>query len=208
MLRRALGVMAAGLVLAGPMAAQEAVPTVAVIDFHAFSIMPGENPGEIGRGLAAMITTELATRPTVRVVDRQRVEDLIRTRQLGLSGRIDDEQAVQMARLLGAQYVVVGNVALEPRQARIDLRMLDVATGAIERAERLRGSRDELLDLVEQVAEAFTKDLRLPAVTAPAELAIPAPAALAYSRGLDYERRGERARAAEMYRLSREVVKG
>lgn len=201
MLRRVLGAVALGVVLPFAAAAQEAaVPTIAVIDFSAFSLTPGEDVVPIGRGLAAMITTELAARPTVRVVDRQRVEELIRKRQLGLSGRIDEAQAVQLGQLLGAQYVVVGNVALEPKRARIDLRLLDVATGTIERADRRQGSRDDFLALVGEVADAFTRDLRLPVVAAAVEPAIPPTASLAYSRGLDYERRGDMARAAEMFR--------
>lgn len=182
-----------------------AVPTIAVIDFNAFSLIPGEDAAAIGRGLASMITTELATRPTVRVVDRQQIEALIQKRQLSVSGRIDESQALQLGQLLGAQYVVVGNVALEPAQARIDLRLLDVSTGAIERADRRRGSRDDFLDLVTQIADAFTEDLRLPVVAAPVDVTIPAAAALAFSRGLDYERRGLSDRAAEMYREAVEI---
>lgn len=208
MLRRASGVMALVLVLSAPAAAQEAVPTIAVLDFNAFSLTPGEDAAAVGRGLASMIATELATRPTVRIVDRQQVEALVRSRQLGLSGRVDEAQAVQLGQLLGAQYVVVGNVALEPSRARIDLRLLDVATGAIERADRRQGSRDEFLALVEAVADAFTKDLRLPAAVAPVDVAVPAPAALAYSRGLDYERRGAPDRAAAMYRRTLELFPG
>lgn len=204
MLRRATCALALGLVLPHTVAAQatgaQPVPTIAVLDFNAFSMTPGEDAASVGRGLATMIATELAGRPTVRVIDRQQVEELIQKRQLGLSGRLAESQAVQLGQLLGAQYVVVGNVALEPRRARIDLRLLDVATGAIERVESLRGSRNDFLELVTQVADAFTKDLRLPAVVSTAVLAIPAAAALAYSRGLDYERRGMTEQAAAMYR--------
>lgn len=210
MLRRVLGAWA--LVLALPHAGlaqgsgDRAVPTIAVLDFNAFSLTPGEDAASVGRGLAAMIATELAERPAVRVIDRQQVEELIQKRQLGLSGRLDESQAVQLGQLLGAQYVVVGNVALEPRRARIDLRLLDVATGTIERADRRQGSRDEFLALVEEIADAFTKDLRLPpAAVSTAVLAIPAEAALAYSRGLDYERRGMTERAATMYRQALEL---
>ena len=210
MLRRVLCALSLGIVLPCAALAQAtdppAVPTIAVLDFNAFSLTPGEDAAAVGRGLAAMIATALADRPAVRVVDRQQVDELIQKRQLGLSGRLEESQAVQLGQLLGAQYVVVGNVALEPRRARIDLRLLDVATGTIERADRRQGSRDEFLELVEQIAETFTKDLRLPAVAAStAVLAIPAGAALAYSRGLDYERRGMMDRAAEMYREALEI---
>ena len=208
--RRISGAMALCILLPGSGVAQRAgaaaaVPTIAVMDFNAFSLMPGEDAASVGRGLASMIATELATRPTVRVVDRQQLEELVQKRQLSMSGRMEDSQALQLGQLLGAQYVVVGNVALEPTRARIDLRLLNVSTGVIERADRRQGSRDDFLELVTRIADAFTEDLRLPVVAAVVDVAIPAGAALAYSRGLDYERRGETARAVEMYRKALEL---
>jgi hypothetical protein len=48
-------------------------------------------------------------------------------------------------------------------------------------------------------------DLHVPERPTIVELQIPVAASLAYSRGLDYERRGQRGRAAEMYRHALEV---
>ena len=182
-------------------AAQEAarVPTIAVFDFNAFSLT-GEDAEAIGSGLATMITTELADRPEVNVVDRQQIQQLIETRQLALSGRMDESRALELGKLLGAEYIVVGNVALEPERARIDLRLLDVASGTVEKASRQQGSRENLLDLVTSLADDFTQGLDLPTRVAEGAVEPPVEAVLAYSRGLDYESRGMDARAAEMYR--------
>lgn len=206
----ALGVALATPVALGAQGGTQAapVPTVAVFDFNAFSLAPGEDAAAVGRGLASMIATELANRPQVRVVDRQQIEDLIRRRQLNLSGRVDDAQALQLGQLLGAEYIVVGNVALEPKRARIDLRLLDVATGAIEKADRRQGSRDDFLALVTEIADGFTSGLKLPARVAQAQVTVPVEAVLAYSRGLDYEQRGMADRAAEMFRKALEVFPG
>ena len=88
-LRRVLGALALALVLphaaAGQGSAGQGVPTIAVLDFNAFSLTPGEDAASVGRGLAAMIATELSQRPSVRVIDRQQVDELIQKRQLGLT---------------------------------------------------------------------------------------------------------------------------
>ncbi len=186
-----------------PLHAQQ--PTIAVFDFNAFSLSPGEDAAAVGRGLAGMIATELANRPQVRVVDRQEIERLIESRRITMSGRVDDAQAVQMGQLLGASYVVVGNVALEPERARIDIRLLNVESGAVEKADRRQGERDEFLTLVEEIADSFMDGLDLPARVAEAEVEIPVAASLAFSRGLDYERRGELDRAARMFRRALEI---
>lgn len=192
------------LLLPATVAAQETgVPTVAVIGFNAVSIT-GEDAEPAGRALADMITTELADRPEVNVVDRQQIQQLIETRQLALSGRMDQDRALELGALLGAQYIVVGTLWLEPGRARVDLRLLDVATGAVERSSRQQGPRDEMLDLVAKLADDFTDGLEVPARVAQAAEP-PVDAILAYSRGLDYERQGRLDRAADMYRRALEL---
>ncbi len=186
-------------------AAQDArVPTIAVFDFNVFSLT-GEDADAVGRGLASMITTELADRPVVKVVDRQQIEQLIQTRQLALSGRMDESRAVELARVLGADYLVIGTVALEPERVRIDLRLLDAASGTVEKASRQQGRRDAMLDLVTALTDDFLDGIELPARVAGHVAEPPVEAILAYSRGLAYEEQGLEGRAAEMYRRALEL---
>ena len=192
---------AAGLlaVSAGAAVGQQ-VPTVAVLDLNAFSVSL-EDASAVGRGIAAMITTELSQRPEVRIVDRQQIEEVLRRQQVSVGATgVADDAAMQIGRLLGAHYIVTGNVALDPRRARLDLRMIDVETGGIVKSVKEPGERDDLLGLAERIAALLVTDLVVPERTTVVAVQIPAAASLAYSRGLDYERRGRRDRAAEMFR--------
>jgi len=197
---------AAGLVaVSATAAAGQQVPTVAVLDLNAFSVSL-EDASAVGRGIAAMITTELSERPEVRIVDRQQIEEVLRRQQVSVGATgVADDAAMQIGRLLGAHYIVTGNVALDPRRARLDLRMIDVETGGIVKSVKEPGERDDLLGLAERIADLLVTDLRVPERPTVVELTIPVAASLAYSRGLDYERQGRRDRAAEMYRRALEV---
>lgn len=187
-------------------AAQEAeVPTVAVLDFTATSLSPGFDGEAVGSGLAAMITTELANRPEVQVVDRQRIRELIETRQLAATGRMDADDAIRLGQLLGAQYIVIGHVWVQGDQARLDLRLLDTFTGATEKASKRTGDPDDFLAVVAAVADDFTDGLEGRVRVAEAQVEPPAEAVLAYSRGLNYERRRMTDRAVEMYRKALEL---
>ena len=197
---------AAGLLAVTATAATgQQVPTVAVLDLNAFSVSL-EDASAVGRGIAAMITTELSERPEVRIVDRQQIEEVLRRQQVSVGATgVADDAAMQIGRLLGAHYIVTGNVALDPRRARLDLRMIDVETGGIVKSVKEPGDRDDLLALAERIADLLVTDLRVPERPTVVELQIPVAASLAYSRGLDYERRGQRGRAADMYRRALEV---
>ena len=204
---RRFGILAAACLLAVTASAATAqqVPTVAVLDLNAFSVSL-EDASAVGRGIAAMITTELSERPEVRIVDRQQIEEVLRRQQISVGATgVADDAAMQIGRLLGAHYIVTGSVALDPRRARLDLRMIDVETGGVVNPVKETGDRDELIDLAERVAAMLVTDLRVPERTTLAEAQIPVAASLAYSRGLDYERRGRRDRAEEMYRRALDV---
>ncbi|HUF13349.1 MAG TPA: CsgG/HfaB family protein [Longimicrobiales bacterium] len=204
---RSFDVLAVAGVLAvsAASAAGQQVPTVGVMDLNAFSVTL-EDAGALGRGLAAMITTELAQRAEVRIVDRQQLEEVLRRHQVSVGATgVGDDAAMQIGRLLGANYMVTGNAALDPRQARLDLRMIEVETGAIVKSVKETGARDDLLELAERIAALLVTDLRLPDRPSVVAQRIPVSASLAYSRGLDYELRGRADRAAEMYRRTLEV---
>lgn len=196
------------LFIAMPAAVRAQTParaTLAVMPFSAATVVPGEDASAMSSTLAGMIATELSNRPTVQLVERQKVDDLITSRQLALSGRLTDDAAVQVGELLGAQYVVTGGVTFDRNSARLDLRLIDVETGAVPRAFKDRVSRDNFLDMVERLAAEFTTDLKLNAPVVARAVEVPIGAQLAFSRGLDYERRGIKDKAAAMFARALEI---
>lgn len=83
------------------------------------------------KGLADMLVAELARIPSVLVVQRQRLEEVVREQTLHLSGRVADESAVRVGRLAGATVLVTGSVTVVEGQVRIDAQMLGVEQGTI-----------------------------------------------------------------------------
>lgn len=83
-----------------------------------------------------------------------------------------------------------------------DLRIIDVESGEIHRTFKKTGRETEFLAVVERLASQFLTDLRLP--TRMVAVAAPPLAVVLYSSGLDYERRSDRQRAAQLYRRALE----
>lgn len=177
---------------------QDARVRVAILPFSAATVVLGEDTQALSAVLTGMIATELSERSALTVVERGEVDALIESRQLALSGRLGPDVEVQLGQLLGAQYVVTGSVVFEREQARLDIRLVDVETGEATNAFKEKVGRDNFLDAVETLAARFTENLNV----APRAVAVadaPPAAKLAFSRGLDYERRGMEDRAAGMY---------
>lgn len=157
----------------------------------------------LGYGLADLLMTDLARSSQLRVVDRLRLDALLREMQFVQTSRdVDSSSAARVGGLVGARRLVVGSITpLPDRQLRIDVRIADAATGTIRPAVFSTASLEDILRA--QKALTFEIFEQLGVTLTPAErLAIEQRATqnlaalLAYSRGVRYEVEGRFDRAA------------
>jgi curli biogenesis system outer membrane secretion channel CsgG len=188
-----VAVAAAGLG-AGPTSAhaQGDVPRVAVLDFSSFMMGEGGASVNLGKAISAMLVTEFSGREGLQVVERQQLNALLDEQDLGVSGRLNEEDAVEIGRLLGVQYVLLGQVTSIVDQLRMDIRAVDVETSEIVTVLKKSDRTSELFAVVVQLADDFSAELNLaPPSQRPEVEAIPVRATIEFSRALDFEDRGE-----------------
>jgi TolB-like protein len=200
--------MLASLALALPLHAQDASRAVAVLPF--------ENTGSYGQdkenfdalevGLPAVLATILAAHPGVRVVDRAAIREAMDRSQVGVARRIDAASATQVAKAGGARYAVTGSFADFYGKFRINARVVDAQTGEILKVvsneDPKLQDRAQLSAILQLVAERIVQALGLPpypADVAARRRAVPTEALPDYRRGLMFEDRGDRAKAADAF---------
>ena len=153
----------------------------------------------LSRGLAELITTDLAYIRTVRLVERIQIGMLLDELKLGQSERADPATAARVGRLLRAERLVQGTATI-PSRGPVQLSATVVTgTGVVRPVGEVAGPFPKLLDLEKQVVFDLAAQLGL-AVT-PAErqrILRQGPkslsAFLAYSRALEAMDRGAAAR--------------
>ena len=99
--------------------AQEAKPSVAVLDFEARGI-----PGYEAETLTERLRTEIATTKAVQLVDRKLLQSILEEQGLQQSGCTTDECAAEVGQLLGAQYIISGAVGKLGETYSIDTKMV------------------------------------------------------------------------------------
>ena len=67
--------------------------------------------GGVGWELAGMVTNELAGTGSFRVVERSKLEHVLREQDLGASGRVSKGSAAKVGKLTGAKYLVMGTLS-------------------------------------------------------------------------------------------------
>lgn len=214
MRRQAIALTVVALAAMGSGWAQPAraqgLPTVAVLDFSSFMMGDaGMGSVNLGKAITAMLVTEFTNRPGIQVIERAQLNDMLREQDLVLSGRVDESSAIEIGKLLGAQYILLGQASSIADNLRMDIRAVDVETSEIVAVLKMSDVTSELLSVVVALADQFGEQLNLvPPSERPEMESIPVPATIAFSRGVDYEDRGEIEQAIEFYEQALEIHPG
>jgi len=184
MLMAALAALVVGMA-STPVAGQD-VPTVAVMDFDSFMMGEGGASVQLGKAITAMLVTEFSQREGIRIIERQRINDLIREMDLSYSGRV--EEAIEIGKLLGMQYVLLGQVTSIVDNLRMDIRAVDVETSEVITVMKKSDKTDQLFAVVVALADDFGAALNLtPPSQRPQIEQIPVRATIEFSRAVTYE---------------------
>lgn len=160
---------AAALAAAPAARAQQADtrPTVFVSYFTNGAIgRDQEDLKPLAKGIADMLITELQANPNIRVVERTQLEELFREQNLGAGDRVDPSTAIAMGRTLGAHHMITGVYVTDARgRMRLDLRAIDVATTRVEYTTTVTKPKDDVIDMITQLAQNANRGMNLPALT-------------------------------------------
>jgi serine/threonine protein kinase/Tfp pilus assembly protein PilF len=130
--------------------------TVAVFNFA--NITGNGADDWIGLGIAESLTADLTRIKSVAVVAREQIFEL--QRSLSELGRnVDDRQAIEMGRRLGASVAVSGAYQRLGDRIRITCEAIDVATGRQRATVKVDGRLDDLFDLQDRLVNELTANL-------------------------------------------------
>jgi len=159
----------------------------------------------LSRGLAELITTDLAYLRTLRLLERLQIGMLLDELKLGQTERVDPATAARVGRLLRAERMVQGTATI-PRRGPVQLSATVVTrTGVVRPVSPVTGPFAKLLDLEKQVVLDLAAQLGLELTQAEREQILrqgpkSLAAFLAYSRGLEAMDRGDYGAAARQFR--------
>ncbi|MGH8652580.1 MAG: CsgG/HfaB family protein [Gammaproteobacteria bacterium] len=91
---------------------------------NSIAVHPFVNRGDakyhaIGKGLTAMVISDVAKIPGIKVLERERIQRLLDEIKLSESGLVSKEKTIRAARLLRAAKIVIGDYSVESRR-RLD----------------------------------------------------------------------------------------
>ena len=176
---------------------------------HTLAVLPVVVAGDssvqpLSRGLAELITTDLATIRDLRLLERLEVGTLVDEMKLSASGRVDPATAARVGRMLRAERMVQG-VAQIPLAGSVRLSASVVTgTGTVAPARTETGPFKALLDLEKQLVFDLSAQLGITLTQSERELILKQGpkslvAFLSYSQGLEAMDHGDYEAAAAYF---------
>lgn len=152
---RALPVLLLLLLLG--LASPAAATTLTVLYFDNDSGDPAFQ--HLGKGLADMMITDLSAAPGVQVVEREKLEALLKELKLQRTRYFDPKTAQRIGKGLGAAYAVTGSFVAASPQLRLDVRVVRIDSGAVVKAHQVTGQREQFFELYQRLVAALVDGL-------------------------------------------------
>lgn len=116
-----------------PDGSQQAKQHLAVVEF---SNDTGETRFDnLKRGLAELLSTKLARRPELHLVERSQLDKAIKELGFSQSAFVDPSQAAKLGEMAGATVLLAGSIVKAGSQFAINMRLIDVTTGTVMLSE-------------------------------------------------------------------------
>lgn len=159
-------------------ASAQAKPVIAVLYFDNNSW--GKDAADyegVGKGIADMLVTDMASNPNLTVVERERIQSLLVEQNLTKEKTIAPETAIRLGRIIGAQYMITGGFMHDGKGNYVlTSRVINVQSSQISHPVRLTSKGDDVLGLINQLSTKVNTELKLPAINVGAAgAAAPAP---------------------------------
>ncbi len=115
---------------------------------------PGGDPAmdKLKKGLADMLITDLSNIHMLSIVERDKLESILKEQKLNNSKEFDPNTASKVGKLLGAQIILTGGYFEMMGSLRIDARFIDVETGKILKADGVDGVTSNFFKIQKQLA--------------------------------------------------------
>ena len=174
--------------------------TLAILPFENNSVTDSDRFAPLSKGLPAMIITDLNKNGAgLKLIERDKIQALLKEIAFGQTGSVDESQAVKVGKILGAQAIALGSFMVLGENIRIDVRIIKVETSELVLAESIVGESDDFMrleqDLANRIADSMKaslsprKDLSKSGIDA----------ALYFSQGLNAMDRGDKAEARRLF---------
>src|SRR5262245_8149104 len=109
----------------------------------------------LSKGIADMLVTDLSSVDGLQVVEREKLDALLKEIDLQKTKFFDPATAQKLGKGIGASHAIAGSIAALEPEVRIDVRLIEVATGKVVMGDHVVGKKDQFFALEGELGKKF-----------------------------------------------------
>src|SRR3989339_442157 len=121
-----------------------------------FAVASFENKGKecqwLSKGIMDMLITDLSKCDSFRIIERERMQRIIKELKLGLTGLVDEATAKKIGEIGSAKYVLYGSYIKQGEKLTIEAVLMDIETGKVVKTVKVESRFDDFIDLEKELA--------------------------------------------------------
>jgi TolB-like protein len=136
--------------------------TIAIMEFDNFSTGKyQEELGLLAKGLADFFAYDFAKISDFKVVERDKIDFILKEMEMVKSGAVDPATAVKVGKMLGAKYMVFGSITqIDDKNTRMVVRVVSVETSEIVASVDKEG-KPEYSAMEKELVKQLASDLNI-----------------------------------------------
>lgn len=115
----------------------------------------------LSKGIADMLITDLSKVRDIDIVEREKLEKLIKEIKLGQSKYFDQSTAQKLGKGLGAASILTGAFYVLDGVIRIDARLINVESGKVMAADEVTGKTSDFFSLHKQLVNLLIQSFKI-----------------------------------------------
>ena len=128
------------------------LPVVAVLDFNNTS--KKFYLDELQKSFPALLKTELSQKKSLFIVERQKIDDVLKEQDFVLSDLSEDkDKQAKVGSLIGADYVITGDISENGKHIRIDVAITKIANGQVVGEKVIAPSKEQAGIMAKMLAQ-------------------------------------------------------
>lgn len=123
--------------------------SIAILPFK--NLTGNENNDWIGVGFSETMSAGLSQFKKISVVERANIKSVLKEIELSLTGLVDDNNAIEAGKLVGAEYLILGSYQLLNNSIRVSYRTIDVNSGIIVSGNNITNMYENIFSIQDSI---------------------------------------------------------
>lgn len=137
---------------------EQPLPVVAVLDFN--NTTKKFYLDELQKSFPSLLKTELSQKRSVFIVERQKIEAILKEQDFVLSDLSEDkDKQAKVGSLIGADYVITGDISENGKQIRIDVAITKISNGQVVGEKAMAPSKEHIGIMARMLAQNIVHQL-------------------------------------------------